>query len=246
MTDDDFSVLTARDRRRLSEVEADLAALGPAPERSGPTSMRQGMAHRHRRLRPTPTPVSRRMSRIQVVGIVACCALIIVGVVILVDHALSNRLPGQASSGSITQDKARTIEQQARAGIDLDDEGKLTQSLALYNKVLAEDPTDPTALAESGWLEWNAGTKNPSLKVVGELAVRKAVDLAPNYYEAHLFLGLILYYQYDRSADAVAQFNKFLADDPPGAEVQAAAGKMTPAYKEAGVAPPAALTSPSG
>ncbi len=162
------------------------------------------------------------------------------------DHALSNRLPGQASSGSITQDKARLIEQQLEQASTLDDEGKLTQSLSLYNKVLAEDPTDPTALAESGWLEWNAGEKNPSLKVVGELAVRKAVDLAPTYYEAHLFLGLILYYQYDKANEAVVQFNKFLADDPPGAEIQAAADKMAPAYKEAGVALPAALTSPSG
>jgi aminoglycoside/choline kinase family phosphotransferase len=59
-----------------------------------------------------------------------------------------------------------------------------------------------------------------------------------------LYLGLILYNQkISNPAAAVVQFDEFLADSPPAAEVQSAASRIAGAYKAAGVAVPAVVTA---
>ena len=58
-----------------------------------------------------------------------------------------------------------------------------------------------------------------SLSRIGRAEVQKAVQVAPSYYEGHLFLGLILENQDHDNAGAVTQFNDFLADGPPSAEL---------------------------
>jgi hypothetical protein len=119
------------------------------------------------------------------------CLLIVTGAVILVDHALSPALPGQASSGSVTSPRTadrgatgrgRDLEQRRRRGVP---------ALQLYNKVLSEDPDDPDALAASGWLEWNAGNagKSAASSQAGRQAEEKAMRVAPTYYGGHLYLG---------------------------------------------------------
>ena len=69
----DYQVLVARDRARLAEVEAELAALGPASRTEAAPAVDE-------------RPVGRRFGRWRRVGILACCALIVSGAVILVDH----------------------------------------------------------------------------------------------------------------------------------------------------------------
>jgi tetratricopeptide (TPR) repeat protein len=188
------------------------------------------------------------MSRRRLVGVLASCALIVIGVLILVDHALSPRLPGQAVSGGITQTRAQLIEQQLAQASTLYNGGQTTEALSLYEKVLSEDPTDPTALAQSGWLEWNAGAsdKQPSLEALGRTVEQRAIRVAPTFYGGHLYLGLIRLYQDNNPKAAVVQFNQFLNEVPPAALVHAVAPKIRDAYTAAGVAVPAALAGPSG
>ncbi len=144
---------------------------------------------------------------------------------ILVDHAVSPRLPGQSSSGSITLPKAQLIEQQLEQAGSLANGGEPVQALKLYQRVLSEDPNDPNALSAAGWLEWNYGTAghNPTLQQVGRRNEEKAIKVAPTLYAGHFFLGLILYNQDDNAKAAVVQFNSFLADHPPAAEVTSVA-----------------------
>jgi tetratricopeptide (TPR) repeat protein len=249
LSDADFSLLVARDRRRLAEVELALGELAPPPPSppppppsppppSAPTVTAPGG--------PTPPLADApKMSRWRLIGILSCCALIVIGVLILVDHALSFRLPGQAISGGITQTRAQLIEQQLAQAATLYSGGQTAQALTLYEKVLSEDPTDPTALAQSGWLEWNAGAsdRQRSLETLGRRVEGQAIRVAPNFYGGHLYLGLILLYQDNNPKGAVVQFNKFLADAPPLAQVQAAASKIKDAYSAAGLPIPAALTA---
>jgi tetratricopeptide (TPR) repeat protein len=238
LSDADFSLLVARDRRRLADVELALGELAPLPPPPPADAAPGG---------PTP-PVADapRTSRWRLLGILASCALIVIGVLILVDHSISSRLPGQAVSGGITQTRAQLIEQQLAQAATLYSGGQTAQALTLYEKVLSEDPTDPTALAQSGWLEWNAGAsdKQRSLETLGRKVEEETIRVAPNFYGGHLYLGLILLYQDNNPKAAVVQFDKFLADAPPLAQVSAAAPKIKDAYTAAGLPIPAALTAP--
>jgi hypothetical protein len=68
---------------------------------------------------------------------------------------------------------------------------------------------------------------------------------SPSYYEGHLFDGLVLANQDHNNAAAVVQFNHFLADDPPAAELPQVAPLVRPAYQAAGDPLPAAFSRSS-
>ena len=224
---DDHAVLVARDAARLAEVEAELAALVPDPRQpaaeeaaSDPPETKD-----HR-----PMPVWRR------VGIVASCLLIALGAVILVVHFVQARQPGQTSSGTVTLSQAQLIEQQLQQALVLNNQGQTKQALVLYDRVLSEDPSNPAALAYAGWLQWNIGTSAhvSSLQRVGRAEIERAVHVAPSYDQGHLFDGLVLENEDHNHASAVSQFNDFLADEPPAAELSQVALLVAPAYQGAG------------
>ncbi len=232
----DHAVLVARDRARLLEVGEELAALdaaAPAPtkaERSEPSATER-----------TPMPWWRR------IGIVGACLFIAAGAVILVVHYVQARQPGQASSGSVTVSQAQLIEQQLVQADTLNQQGSTKAALVLYDKVLSEDPSNPHALASAGFLQWNVGSTAsvPSLTRIGRSEIETAIRNNPSYGQAHLFYGLVLENQDHDHAGAVAQFNDFLNDAPPVAELAQAAPLVSGAYKAAGVPLPAQFSTSS-
>jgi hypothetical protein len=238
LSDDDHRALLRRDRARLREVEAALDRLGPADhavdgeEASGA-------------IRSSDAGPPARMARWRIIGIVASCILIVVGVVILVVHATTTRLPGQASSGSVTQTQAQLIEQQLGEAQTLRDQNQTLAALVLYNTVLSEDPTDPDALANAGWLQWKSGFAAHSAKVVrtGRQEVEEAVRVAPDNYEAHLYLGVILINQDGDAAGAQKQFAAFLSEDPPPVIVRQEASLIAGVYVKLGLPVPAQLNA---
>ncbi|HXB36899.1 MAG TPA: hypothetical protein VNU75_04285 [Acidimicrobiales bacterium] len=249
LSDEDYDVLVTRDSARLTEVEAELSALGPEPaEGSEPdaqpaVSSATESSDADDALRP-PMAMWRK------VGIGASCLLIAAGVAILVVHYVQARQPGQASSGGITVSQAQQIEQQlgqaaslASAGGAKNDEA----ALVLYNDVLSTDPSNPAALAGAGWLMWNLGTSSHVAAYTedGRSEVTRAVRVSPTYYQGHLYLGLILANEDHNNAAAVVQFDEFLADDPPASEVPVVAPAVDPSYLAVGKPVPAALAIPS-
>jgi tetratricopeptide (TPR) repeat protein len=235
LSDADYEVLAARDRSRLADVEAELAALAPeAPE--APVDTEAAV--------PDATP-RRRYGTGRRVGIVVFCLFILAGAVILVDHAVSPAAPGQAPSGTVTLSKAQKVEDQLAAAAVLTNDGEDEQALELYNKVLTEDPDDPYALAVGGWLEWNAGVTGKSATLVraGRQAENKAVRVAPQFYGGHLYLGLILLDQDDNAAGAITQFTAFLHDDPTSAELKSFAAQIAPAWAQVHQPLPAKLAA---
>ncbi|MGP0031125.1 MAG: tetratricopeptide repeat protein [Acidimicrobiales bacterium] len=237
LSDEDFSLLLARDQRRLSEVEDELEGLTPRVQEPEPAVALPDLAAGRSRRSPW-----------RLMGMVASSALIVAGIVILLVHALNPRLPGQSSSGSITQPQAQLVEQQLAQATTLSNQGQFKSALELYDKVLAEDPSNPVARAGSGWLEWSAGSRLRSrpFMALGQEAEEKTVRSAPSYFGAHLYLGLILLYQGHNDAAAATQFGDFLKDNPPASIVEEEASTMRGAYIEAGLPVPAALNSPSG
>jgi len=231
LSDEDHAVLVARDAARLAEVEGELAALGPgptSPEAAEPT----GGAER------PPLPLWRR------IGIVAACLLIATGGVILVVHFVQARQPGQSSSGSVSVSQAQQIEQQLGQAAALNNKGNVKGALELYNKVLSEDPANPAALAYAGYLQWDLGSTAhvATLVRIGRAEIETAVRDAPTFYQAHLFEGLVLENQDHDHAAAVTQFNDFLADGPPAAELPQVAPLVAGAYRSAGEPLPAAFS----
>jgi len=229
LSDADHEVLMVRDRARLAEVEGELAERHPEALLSPITDV---------------APLQKvGRSEWRRIGIVASCFFIVAGVLILVDHARHPRLPGQASSGSITVTKAQLIEQQLEQALTLNNQSKDVAALKLYDEVLSEDPTNPQALADAGWLQWNSGfaANDRAIMLAGRSEVAQAVQVAPSFYQAHLFLGLILANQDDNASGAVTQFNLFLADDPPTASIAQVAPLLSGVYAKAGDPVPAAL-----
>jgi hypothetical protein len=235
LSDGDHAALITRDRGRLRDVEAALERLGPAP-----ASADGGAAE------SAPMVGSPRSGWRQI-GVVGCCVLMVVGVVILVVHATQTRQPGQSSSGSISQSQAQLIEQQLGEAQTFQEANQTLAALELYNKVLSEDPSDPDALANAGWLQWKSGFADDSVKVMrtGRTEVQRAVRIAPLNADAHLYLGVILINQDDNAAGAQKQFALFLSDAPPPAEVHAMAGLIGGVYTRLGLPVPSELTAPT-
>jgi tetratricopeptide (TPR) repeat protein len=235
LSDEDHALLTARDAARLVEVEAALATLGP----EAPVPPEAAAA-------PETQPSGRRAFPLwRRIGIVAACLLIVTGIAVLVVHSTQSRQPGQFSSGSITLSLAQQITQQLSQALTLNNQGNEQGALELYDKVLEEDPSNPAALAYAGYIQWNVGSSAhvASLTRIGRAEVQKAVQVSPSYDQGHLFLGLILENQDHNDAGAVTQFNDFLADNPPAAELSQVAPLVDGAYQGAGQPVPAALAS---
>jgi tetratricopeptide (TPR) repeat protein len=233
---EDHALLVGRDRNRLAEVEAELAALDA-------TAATSKAAHRGR---ARSTPAERPpMSLWRRLGVVGSCLLIAVGLVILVVHFVQARQPGQASSGSVTVSQAQLIEQQLQQADALNQQGSTKSALVLYDKVLSVDPSNPHALAYAGFLQWNVGSTAsvPSLRRVGRAEIQTAIRNNPSYGQAHLFYGLVLENQDHNHAAAVAQFTDFLDDAPPASELTQAAPLVAGAYKGAGVPLPAQFSA---
>jgi hypothetical protein len=242
LSSEDHALLVGRDRSRLAEVDGELAALDAAMSDAGPSGTaavrRAGRAQPAQSER-TPMPLWRRL------GIVGACLLIAAGALILVVHFVQARQPGQASSGSVTVSQAQLIEQQLAQANTLNQQGSTKAALELYDKVLSEDPSNPAALAYAGFLQWNVGrtAQVASLVRIGRAEIETAVKDSPTYFQGHLFDGLVLENQDHNDAAAVTQFNDFLADGPPTAELPQAAPLVSPAYKALGLPVPAEFST---
>jgi hypothetical protein len=149
------------------------------------------------------------------------------------------------SSGSVTVSQARTIERQLSQAQTLNNRGDTGGAVEMYNEVLAEDPSNPAALAYGGYLEWNIGrsTHEAALIRVGRSEIQTAVHNAPTYYEGHLFEGLVLENQDHDDAAAVVQFDEFVADGPPTTELSQVAPLVRGAYTGAGRPVPSVFAS---
>jgi len=241
LSDEDFAILAARDSARLAEVEAELADLGPEPG-AAPDERAGGAAEAGEAVGRAPVPLWRKA------GIIAACGLIVFGAVLLVVHFVQARQPGQASSGTVTVSEAQQIEEQLQQALALNNKGDTQGALELYDTVLSEDPSNPAALAYAGWLQWNVGTSAhvASLVRIGRAEIQTAVKDSPSYYEARLFDGLVILNQDHDAAAAVTQFNAFLADDPPAAELPQVAPLVAGAYEGAGQPVPSAFSGAAG
>lgn len=269
LADADYVLLRRRDEARLAAVDAALAALDDRPPADassaggdtgassagagdgattspadGPTAGAAGAAGTDRAGGGRPRrkgrqPGVRRRRRWLALGGVAC---VVAGAVVLAVQLAAPRLPGQAPTGSIDLSQAQRETRQLQQAQSLVNGGHPSKALQVYGQVLSEDPSNPVALAEWGWLEWQAASaaKQENAAADGQAAVAKAVKLEPSLYAAQYYLGAI-YLDQGNATQAVAHFRRFLSDHPSSTWRQDAAPVIRKAFGDAGQAVPAGV-----
>lgn len=240
LPDEDYRVLrdryTVRAAQVLRELDAGDDAASGAPEAetaAGTDDARDGRrSNRHRRTSST----WRRRSLVAV-------ATVLVGVValsiVLVVEGTTARLPGDTATGSISLSRQQSLQRELAQAQSLEASGDQAEALEVYHQVLEQDPTQEEALAESGWLEYQAGAlaKSSSLLSQGQSDEQKAERSDPGAFAPHLYLGSMLLVEDDYEA-AVAQYKLFLSDGPPSSVVASAASFIDRAYRGAGLTLP--------
>ncbi len=235
---DDYTARAARVLRALDGEEVELPA-GPAgpgragPERAGPDSPaaperagveRAGVESPAGRPEApvrvevattagSPRPGGRRPPRRRRArAIVASVVVLLVGVGagLAVAFSAGERAPGQSATGSIpsgaTEDRVTKAQQ-------LVGEGKILDAVKLYDDILRDDPQNPVALAQRGWL---VSRVDPSLVDTGLASIDKAIAVDPGYAEAHFFKGMILWQAKADPAGGADEFQKAIdAGAPP-------------------------------
>lgn len=146
-------------------------------------------------------------------------ALILVGV-----GALGTLLLTRSNSTS-----APSLTQELASGETLAGLGAVKQARAEFDHVLATYPSDPTALAYVGWIDFNlAKTKSTKAEAISVLA--HAATLGAYDASAQLYYGLALYYGEDKPRAAVDHLDRFLATHPSKSLVVQAYRLAKPAY----------------
>jgi len=231
LSDEDHAVLRDGYIARTAEVLRSLDGSALPDAASVRTGGRRGTS-------ATIASVSTRGRRRRPLVVGAVVAVIGLAAWAVVAH-VGPRLPGESVTGSVTLTPSQRTAQTLAQAETLESQGNDVEAVKLYGTVLHQEPNQEQALAELGWLEYEAGAeaKQATLLSLGEADEQRAERLVPGDFAPHLYLGSMLLAQGDATG-AVDQYRDFLADHPPRAKVSAAVPFIVKAFSEAHLAPP--------
>jgi hypothetical protein len=151
-----------------------------------------------------------RKGRIAAWGVLVVAVAVLAGV--LVAWASGDRLPGDSSSGDITQNVTSELAE-ARALQSSDLKGAVQR----YDDVLKVEPDNAEALAYKGWLVVLVGSQGEAADLVesGEQSIQRAMQVAPNYADPFCFEAIVRFRLYNDAAGAAPAVNQCLALKPP-------------------------------
>jgi cytochrome c-type biogenesis protein CcmH len=234
LSDADYAILRDRYTQRAAEVLRDLGRESPAdesPEDAHVPVVSSGT--------PSSEPVSSPRRRHRPALVVGSMALVVAVAIAVVVSQTGTRLPGQTATGSVSLSRAAQLQRTLAQGETLETTGNAAGALRLYHEVLAQDPNQPEALAESGWLEFQAGVqaRDAGLLSSAQQLEQEAQRAEPGAYAPHLYLGSMLLAE-GNAQGAVTQYRQFLSDGPPQSEVRAAQPYIAEAFHKAGLPVP--------
>ncbi len=99
-----------------------------------------------------------------------------------------------------------------RQGAQLQQQGKLREARAVYHWVLQEQPNNPVALQLTGSLALEIDSFE-----IAESMLRRALEISPDFADAHYNLGQLLQRRYQFS-EAEKHFRSVLAVQPAHAD----------------------------
>lgn len=151
---------------------------------------------------------SHRPPWVRVVAVAGVVAILAGTAGLVVARSSGERTANEAASGSVPQGTTDRIAQAQT----LASQGKVLDAVKVYDAVLKDDPENPVALAQRGWL---ISRVDPSLVDSGLSSIDRAIALEPSYAEAHFFRGVILFRAKNEPAAAADEFQKAIDTKPP-------------------------------
>lgn len=194
---DDYTAKAAAVLRQLES--------GPSPVEEPPLSSTDG--------RPAARPSSKARRGRLVLGVMLLAA-VSGGAGYAVAQSSGERLAGDEATGDLPEGSVDRITK-ANALVA---EGEILAAVKVYDDLLEDDPENPVALAQRGWL---LSRVDPSLVDSGLASVDRSIAADPRYPDAHFFRAMILWKAKGEPAMAVESFQRALDANPP-AEVRSA------------------------
>ena len=153
-------------------------------------------------------PSRNRRTSLLVLGIICLLAVM----VIVVYSSLSLRQSNGQITGNVSLSGAQAVTQDLNVAQSDVAAGNLTAALQEYQTVLTLDPKNVSALTETGWLDFSAGSSatNPSLVAIGVQDLKEAIGYGPRNAAARLYYAIVADSTPGNTALAKSQFKVFL------------------------------------
>jgi tetratricopeptide (TPR) repeat protein len=211
------SLRDAQSEFEANELTAEEFAIIEERERTALASLADRIAQLATEAASQPAVATGRRRRRSLLLTALLCFALAAGVILW--SSVTTRQPGESATGSISASDAKMIANLLNEGeVDVAN-GNLGGALAAYDSVLLIDANNVTALTQSGWFYFNAGSSEQKLAYVrkGTKRLRQAVSLAPNSPSAHLYYAIAALSTPGNEQLARRQFERFIALDPPAA-----------------------------
>ena len=143
-----------------------------------------------------------------------------------VAQSSGERLAGDEATGDLPEGSVDRITK-ANALVA---EGEILEAVKVYDDLLEDDPENPVALAQRGWL---LSRVDPSLVDRGLASIDRSIASDPRYPDAHFFRAMILWKAKGEPARAVESFQRALDANPPAEVRDAIAAQQQQARAEA-------------
>ncbi len=165
----------------------------------------------------TPRPVRRRRRWL----LVSALSCFLAAAVVLLWSSLSARQPGNSITGSVSLGHAQQITQllsEAEADVA---NGNVVAALSAYQQVLVLSPKNVSALTQTGWLDFSAGSakKDATLVAVGVNDLRHAISYAPKSPAPRLYYAIVADSTPGNQALAKREFELFLSLKPSAGQL---------------------------
>lgn len=192
LSDRQFDAITQRERTALDSARLELSE----HETNGPVAVR------------------RRIRRTRWLVVAVVCFAIVLGYALF--SSTSTRQLGNSGDGSISLTQSQLIARLLVEGEDEVASGQVVTALDAYQKVLTLDPKNVTALTETGWLDFTAGSAAKKANVV-ELGIKdleKAIAAAPRNPAPRLYFAIVADSTPGNQKVATNEFKVFLRLNP--------------------------------
>ncbi len=161
-----------------------------------------------------PATTRRRIRRTRWLVVALVCFAI--ALVYALFAATSPRLAGNSGDGSITLSKSQHIARLLVEGEAAVRAGQVVTALDAYQQVLALDANNVTALTETGWLDFTAGSaaQKASVVEVGIKDLERAITVAPRNPAPRLYFAIVADSTPGNTKVARTEFKEFLRLHP--------------------------------
>ncbi len=211
----------------LADAQRELAAGELTPIQAATIEAREQLALSRLRqeLDNVSSPSGKRPNRHRRTSLLVVGIICLLGVVVIVIYSsLSLRQSGGQITGNVSLSGAQQITQDLTYAQDDVAAGNVAAALQEYQQVIVLDPKNVSALTETGWLDFSAGSAatNPSLVAIGVQDLREAIAYGPDNAAARLYYAIVADSTPGNKALAKSEFEVFLDLHPSTAQLAVA------------------------